>query len=84
MIKITRRAIAWLVTVSLAATLAACGGGTANGQCKELDPSRKASLPNCKASPASTAPVKAAAVAAIKLSLADASDKSGKIYPVTA
>ena len=29
MIQITRRAITWLATVSLAATLAACGGGSA-------------------------------------------------------
>lgn len=63
MIQITRRAITWFATVSLAATIGACGGGTANGQCKELDPSRKVSLPNCPASTLSTAPVKAAVAA---------------------
>jgi hypothetical protein len=60
---ITRRAIAWLITVSLAAILAACGGGTANGQCSMLDPSRDSSLPDCTANTPSAAPVAAAAVA---------------------
>lgn len=67
--KNAHRAITWLASVILAATLAACGGGTANGQCNVLDPSRNASLPNCPASTGSGATV---AVPTLKLSLADA------------
>lgn len=69
--KNTRRAITWLTTILLAATLAACGGGTANGECTVLDPGRNSSLPNCPASAAAETTA-AAAVPTIKLSLADA------------
>lgn len=50
MTKNTRLAITWLSTVLLAASLAACGGGTANGECTVLDPSRNSRLPKCPTS----------------------------------
>jgi hypothetical protein len=70
MIQNTRRAISWLATVIVAGTLAACGGGAAQGdQCKVLDPSRDPSLPGCTTS---TVPVTTPAAATLKLSLTDA------------
>ncbi len=70
MIQNTRRAISWLAIVIVAGTLAACGGGAAQGdQCKVLDPSRDPSLPGCTTS---SVPVTTPAIATLKLSLTDA------------
>lgn len=69
MIQITRRAMTFISAVILAATLAACGGGGANDQCKVLDPGRDPSLSSC----AGGATPGTAGAAAFKLSMVDAS-----------
>lgn len=69
MIQNTRRAIAWLATVILAGTLAACGSGTATGSCSVLDPSRNPSLPGC---PGASTPTGTVAIAPLTLNIVDA------------